>query len=256
MRRVWIWGLALFLTACGGGGGGGSSNPSPSSPPPPPAARTLSISVQPSGASAGTAFTTQPVVHVQTAQGALDASDNTTFVSVAIVSGSGAQGATLTGTTSVTAVGGVASFTNLTLDSAGSGYRLRFTATSLSAIESVSFDVAAAPASQITFQIDSQQDVRPISRFIYGMNFAFDGNRPANLTLSRSGGNRMTAYNWETNASNAGSDWFHQNDDFLGGGNVPGAAVTPLVERARCGCGRHRHGTDDWPRGGGQEWRR
>jgi hypothetical protein len=178
------------------------------------------------------AFATQPVVHVRNAQGTLDSSDNSTIVSVALVAGTGAQGAQLSGTTSVTAIGGVATFTNLGVDLAGSGYRLRFTASSLSAIESASFDVAATPSTQVTFQIDSQQDVRPISRFIYGMNFAFEGDAPSNLTLSRSGGNRMTAYNWETNASNAGSDWFHQNDGFLGGGDVPGAAVTPLIDAA------------------------
>lgn len=94
------------------------------------------------------------------------------------------------------------------------------------------------PAStlEVEFQIDSQQDVRPISKFIYGMNFGVDdpgmASRPANLALSRSGGNRMTAYNWETNASNAGEDWFNQSDDYLGGGNVPGGAVTPMIDAA------------------------
>ena len=58
----------------------------------------------------------------------------------------------------------------------------------------------------MNFAIDSTQDVRAISRFIYGMNGWDPASRPANLTLSRSGGNRMTAYNWETNASNAGAD--------------------------------------------------
>ena len=43
----------------------------------------------------------------------------------------------------------------------------------------------------------------------------------------------MTAYNWETNASNAGTDWFNQNDDFLGGGNTPNGAVAPGIEAAR-----------------------
>src|SRR5690349_17017250 len=43
----------------------------------------------------------------------------------------------------------------------------------------------------------------------------------------------MTAYNWETNASNAGSDYFNQNDNFLGGGNVPNGAVAPSIESAR-----------------------
>jgi hypothetical protein len=75
--------------------------------------------------------------------------------------------------------------------------------------------------------------VHPISRFIYGMNGWDPSGRPKNLTLSRSGGNRMTAYNWETNASNAGSDYQNQNDDFLGGGNTPNGAVAPGLEAAR-----------------------
>jgi hypothetical protein len=57
--------------------------------------------------------------------------------------------------------------------------------------------------------------------------------RPANLALSRSGGNRMTAYNWETNDSNAGADFQNQNDTFLGGGAVPNGAVKPGLEAAR-----------------------
>ncbi len=47
------------------------------------------------------------------------------------------------------------------------------------------------------------------------------------------GGNRLTSYNWETNASNAGRDWVHHSDDWVPAQwntpedqyNVPGAAV-------------------------------
>jgi glycosyl hydrolase family 44 len=89
------------------------------------------------------------------------------------------------------------------------------------------------PGAPVTFTIDSSQDVHPISRFIYGMNGWDPSGRPKNLALSRSGGNRMTAYNWETNASNAGNDWHHQNDSFLGGGDVPNGAVAPGLEAVR-----------------------
>jgi hypothetical protein len=37
----------------------------------------------------------------------------------------------------------------------------------------------------------------------------------------------MTAYNWETNDSNAGADYLNQNDNFPGGGNMPNGAVAP-----------------------------
>jgi hypothetical protein len=45
----------------------------------------------------------------------------------------------------------------------------------------------------------------------------------------------MTGYNWETNASNAGSDWYHHSDYFLTGGQSnlpPGAAVSGMIQSA------------------------
>jgi hypothetical protein len=86
------------------------------------------------------------------------------------------------------------------------------------------------PGGAVRFTINATQDVRPISSYIYGMN----GNQPNRLgiTIDRIGGNRWTAYNWENNASNAGSDWFHQNDDLLSSSNTPGEAVRPSVRDA------------------------
>jgi hypothetical protein len=89
----------------------------------------------------------------------------------------------------------------------------------------------------LTFEIRADVDQRPISPLIYGINGGddLDGTQKG-ATLLRSGGNRMTAYNWENNASNAGSDYFFQNDGYLVGdlpGNEqdqPGAAVRGLVE--------------------------
>jgi hypothetical protein len=70
----------------------------------------------------------------------------------------------------------------------------------------------------------------PISPYIYGINHAtkLEGV-PTALTLDRSGGNRWTAYNWETNASNAGSDYLYQNDDSLGSSSEPGGGVSSLI---------------------------
>ncbi len=70
-----------------------------------------------------------------------------------------------------------------------------------------------------------------ISRFIYGGNFLDDfsswGNStpPAEMTLNRMGGNRLSAYNWENNYSNAGNDYFYNNDQFLSGSATAGQAV-------------------------------
>jgi hypothetical protein len=185
------------------------------------------------GSVQATAFATQPVVHVRS-NGTTDTTDNSTVVTAALVAGTGTAGAQLTGTTTATAAAGVATFTNLGVSLAGTNYQLRFTATGITEATSSGFAVTAPPpAATVTFNIDSSQDVHPISRFIYGMNGWDPSGRPKNLTLSRSGGNRMTAYNWENNASNAGSDYQNQNDDFLGGGSTPNGAVAPGLEAAR-----------------------
>lgn len=80
----------------------------------------------------------------------------------------------------------------------------------------------------ISFTVNSAQNQRAISPLIYGSN----SNNISNTALARLGGNRFTAYNWENNASNAGSDWFHQNDGFLSNSNTPGAAVRSSIQQA------------------------
>jgi hypothetical protein len=89
----------------------------------------------------------------------------------------------------------------------------------------------AGAATPVAFDIDGSQK-RPISPFIYGTNMADWQGPSKHLTLTRWGGNRITAYNWETNASNAGSDWQHQNDGLLGQGDTPGEPVRKLVAAA------------------------
>ena len=91
---------------------------------------------------------------------------------------------------------------------------------------------SAAPAGSVRFTIDSSASRHPISPYVYGMNQPDWAGRSRGLKLGRLGGNRWTAYNWETNASNAGTDYHNQNDDYLGGGDVPGEAVRPYVARA------------------------
>ena len=81
----------------------------------------------------------------------------------------------------------------------------------------------------VTITIDPSK-TKPISPYIYGINF-FSGNAGASplLTFDRDGGNRWTAYNWETNASNAGSDFIYENDAFLSSSNVPAEAVRGFI---------------------------
>ncbi len=73
----------------------------------------------------------------------------------------------------------------------------------------------------------------PISPYIYGANSPDWDHMNVPFTLARQGGNRMTAYNWETNASNAGNDWHNQNDNYLGESNEPGWTVRHFLEPAQ-----------------------
>ena len=84
-------------------------------------------------------------------------------------------------------------------------------------------------AVDVTISIDPAK-TKPISPYIYGINF-YSGNPGVSplLTFDRAGGNRWTAYNWETNASNAGSDYIYNNDSYLSGSNVPAEAVGSFI---------------------------
>jgi hypothetical protein len=89
---------------------------------------------------------------------------------------------------------------------------------------------ATQPAKIVHITIDSSKDRIAISPYIYGVNqHAKHADRHP---LTRIGGNRWTAYNWENNASNAGADWHHQSDDFLSKSDMPGEAVRVNLEAA------------------------
>ena len=103
-----------------------------------PATKAL-MTTQPSGAVSGAAFTTQPVVRVTDVNG----NTNTSFtgnVVASIATGTG----TLGGTTTVAAVSGIATFTDLGILGLGN-FTLRFTPASLTAVDSSSFALEAAP---------------------------------------------------------------------------------------------------------------
>jgi hypothetical protein len=86
----------------------------------------------------------------------------------------------------------------------------------------------------VRFTIDAAPNAprHQISPLIYGTN----GDRSIatnRQTVVRMGGNRWTAYNWENNASNAGSDWCFQNDGLLSSSNTPGEAVRQDIVDAK-----------------------
>ena len=107
------------------------------------------------------------------------------------------------------------------------------------AIEPAAAGPGAVPvAADVTFTVDLNGPKRRISPFIYGLNqfpTTADGkNRLPGAGFYRQGGNRLTAYNWENNASNAGSDWGpNSSDGYMSDSATPGLAVTQFVDRAR-----------------------
>jgi hypothetical protein len=94
-----------------------------------------------------------------------------------------------------------------------------------------STQVSATPVGvpDVTVTVNPNQ-ATPISPWIYGINF-YTGltSAPPRINLDRAGGNRWTAYNWETNASNAGSDYLYQNDNYLSSSTTPAEAIRSIV---------------------------
>ncbi|HEY7684615.1 MAG TPA: hypothetical protein VH833_00785, partial [Gemmatimonadales bacterium] len=115
------------------------------------AATQLVFSVQPVNTAAGASVTPAVVV---TAQDAFN-NNATSFanaVTVAITGGTGKAGATLSGTLTKPAVAGVVSFSDLSIDSVGTGYTLSATATGLvGAFASASFNITPNVATQLVF---------------------------------------------------------------------------------------------------------
>ena len=103
-------------------------------------ANRVAFTQQPSTINAGVTITPAVQVTVQ------DSSGNTVPSSTATVTlaiGNNAGGATLGGTTAVAAVNGVATFSNLSLNNAGTGYTLTASASGLSGATSSAFNVQA-----------------------------------------------------------------------------------------------------------------
>ena len=87
----------------------------------------------------------------------------------------------------------------------------------------------AGAAPDVTITINPS-NTKTISPYIYGINF-YSGitGAPSQLTFDRAGGNRWTAYNWINNASNAGSDYFYENDNYLCNGSCNASIPTEAV---------------------------
>jgi VCBS repeat-containing protein len=112
------------------------------------AATKLAFSQVPVNTSAGSPITPAVKVAIQ------DAGGNTvTSASDAITIGIGSNPAagTLSGTTTVSAVNGVATFAGLSIDRSGNGYTLTASGSGLTAVTSPSFDIVPGAANRLVF---------------------------------------------------------------------------------------------------------
>src|SRR5437899_801109 len=119
----------------------------------PPAPTQLAFLQQPENLLAGHQFSQTVKVRADDAHGNKVASF-TGNVTVALANNPG--GATLSGTTTVAAVDGIATFSDLSLDKTGAGYTLTASASggALVAPTSAAFDVAPGPATQLEFTVE------------------------------------------------------------------------------------------------------
>ena len=74
----------------------------------------------------------------------------------------------------------------------------------------VSSNVFSQP---VSFSISVEESLRTISPYIYGTNQLL--TEEEHWGALRQGGNRLTGYNWENNASNAGTDYLNSSDNYL-----------------------------------------
>src|SRR5262249_17205778 len=86
--------------------------------------------------------------------------------------------------------------------------------------------------SDVKLTIRSDTSVHAISPYIYGTN-GTDSIATSKQTIVRSGGNRLTAYNWENNASNAGRAGCFRHHAFVPSSDTRGAGVKPMIDEAK-----------------------
>jgi hypothetical protein len=87
-------------------------------------------------------------------------------------------------------------------------------------------------AVDVDIQIRTKFENRPISPLIYGNNYDLRDLQNQHWGVLRAGGNRSTAYNWENNASNAGSDYQFQNDDLASKSDAPAQPQLDFIDAA------------------------
>jgi hypothetical protein len=197
-------------------------------------ATALLFTTPPSDAQPGEVWATQPTVKVLDAGGYLVA-DSSASITLEITTGTPTSGGpgTLIGTKTVTAVNGVATFSGLSIDTAGVGYRLTATSTGLTPADSALFTVSSGTVLYDSTACSGQfprttLDFTPVADHVYTLSFSM--NNPANTVLNALIG--LSPYALADNTYDAGTliDGFWNSSggsiarQYNGGGN--GTAFT------------------------------
>ena len=142
------------------------------------AATKVAYTQQPSSSGGGTAISPAVTVAVQ------DAGGNTVTTSIATVTiaiGTNPAAGTLSGTVSVSASAGIATFSNLSINKAGTGYTLTTASTGLTSATSSTFNIVVGAASKVVY---TQQPTAAVA----GVSIS-----PAiTVTVQDAGGNPVT----------------------------------------------------------------
>ncbi len=154
------------------------------------------FATEPSGGQIDAPLSTQPVVLVQDTPGHTDTSYNGP-ISIGIKSGTGTPGAALGGALTVQALSGVATFSDLSIDTPGSGYRLTAAASGVSSADSGAFTVTKIDQA-ITFAAPPNK--------IYGdAPFALAATASSGLPVSYSAAGKCTLVGSTVTITGAGN---------------------------------------------------
>ncbi len=163
-------------------------------PPADGTATKLAFTMQPSNVAAGAPITPAAQVSVEDTQGNVV---TTATNAVAIAIGTSPPGGTLAGTTTVDAVNGVATFSNLSINKAGTGYMLAASATGLTGATSNAFNVTAGTAANVAATAGTTQTT-PI-------NTAFATNLQVTVTDANGNGVSGVSVAFTVNAAANGA---------------------------------------------------
>ncbi|WP_263366720.1 beta strand repeat-containing protein [Edaphobacter bradus] len=111
---------------------------------------SLKFSTQPTNTTSAAPISPAVTVQVLDSNGLLD-TGSTASVTISITSGTGTSGATLSGTLTQSAVNGVATFNNLSINKAGTAYTLTASSSPLTGATSSAFNISAGAATKLAY---------------------------------------------------------------------------------------------------------